>query len=108
MNKKFELFVSIITAVSVIVILLPSIFSLTYNQMQTIYIFDIIVVVILNVDFYLRFKESEEKGISFTLKHWYEIPAMLQLILFATIEQDQSFIGSAAARGLIDSYAYLE
>jgi hypothetical protein len=33
---------------------------------------------------------------------------MLQLILFATLEQDQSFIGSAAARGLIDSYAYLE
>jgi hypothetical protein len=32
MNKKFEIFVSIVTAVSVIVILLPSIFSLTYNE----------------------------------------------------------------------------
>jgi voltage-gated potassium channel len=100
MNKKFELFVSIVTAVSVIVILLPSIFSLTYNQMQTIYIFDIIVVVILIADFYLRFKESEEKAIKFILKHWYEIPAMLPLILFAIVEQDQGFIGAAAARGL--------
>jgi voltage-gated potassium channel len=99
MNKKFEIFVSIVTAISVIVILLPSIFSLTYNQMQNIYIFDIIVVIILVVDFYIRFKESGKKGIKFILKHWYEIPAMLPVILFAIVEQDQSFIG-AAARGL--------
>jgi hypothetical protein len=30
--------------------------------METIYIFDIIVVIILVADFYMRFKESEEKG----------------------------------------------
>jgi voltage-gated potassium channel len=99
MNKKFEIFVSIVTAISVIVILLPSIFPLTYNQLQTIYILDIIVVIILVADFYMRFKESEEKGIKFIAKHWYEIPAMLPLILFAIVEQDQSFIG-ATARGL--------
>jgi voltage-gated potassium channel len=32
-------------------------------------------------------------------KNWYEIPAMLPLILFAIVEQEQSFIG-AAVRGL--------
>jgi hypothetical protein len=96
MNKKFELFVSIVTAVSIIVILLPYIFSLTYNQMQTIYIFDIIVVIILIVDFYLRFKESEEKGIKFILKHWNEIPAMLPLILFASIIQDDLYSSSCS------------
>jgi voltage-gated potassium channel len=47
----------------------------------------------------MRFKESEQKGIKFIAKHWYEIPAMLPLILFAIVEQDQSFIG-AAIRGL--------
>ncbi len=96
MNKQFEIFVSIVTAISVIVILLPSIFSLTHNQIQTIYIFDIIVVIILITDFYMRFKESEEGRLKFILKHWYEIPAMLPLIFFGALEQHQIFIGAAA------------
>lgn len=94
MNKKIELFVSIITLISVIVILLPSIFSLTLAELQIVYIFDAIVVFILAVDFYMRLRESGQ-GLRFIIKHFYEIPAMLPLILFATLEQDQSFIGAA-------------
>jgi ABC-type transport system involved in cytochrome bd biosynthesis fused ATPase/permease subunit len=52
-NKKTELFVSIITLVSVAVILLPLAYSLTSTQLNIIYIFDLIVVVILATDFYI-------------------------------------------------------
>jgi hypothetical protein len=55
-NKKAELFVSIITLVSVIVILIPSIYSLTSTELDIIYIFDTVVVAILAVDFYIRLR----------------------------------------------------
>jgi voltage-gated potassium channel len=93
-NKKAELFVSIITLVSVIVILIPSIYSLTSTELQIIYIFDAVVVAIFAVDFYTRLRESGQ-GSRFILTHFYEIPAMLPLVLFAVIEQDPGFIGAA-------------
>src|SRR5215204_6172434 len=52
-----------------------------------------LVVVILGVDFYVRLRESGQ-GSRFILTHCYEIPAMLPMILFAALEQDQSFIGA--------------
>lgn len=92
-NKKVELFITIVTLVSVVVILIPSVYSLTLIQLDIIYIFDLTVVVILAADFYIRLRESGQ-GSRFILTHFYEIPAMLPLILFVTIEQDQSFIGA--------------
>jgi uncharacterized membrane protein len=56
--KKAELFISIITLVSVVVILIPSIYSLTSTELDIIYIFDAIVVVILAADFYTIMKAS--------------------------------------------------
>ena len=94
MNKKTELFVSVITLASVIVILIPSVYPLTSTELDIIYIFDLIVVVILDADFYKRLRESGQ-GSRFLLTHCYEIPAMLPLILFAALEQDPSFIGAA-------------
>lgn len=93
MNKKIELSVSIITLVSVIAILIPAVYSLTPPELHAIYIFDMIVVVILGVDFYIRLRESGQ-GSRFILTHCYEIPAMLPMILFAALEQDQSFVGA--------------
>jgi voltage-gated potassium channel len=93
-NKKAELFVSIITLVSVIVILIPSIYPLTSTELDIIYIFDTVVVAILAVDFYIRLRESGQ-GSRFILTHFYEIPAMLPLVLFAFLEQDPTFIGAA-------------
>ena len=69
-------------------------YSLTSTQLNTIYIFDLIVVVILATDFYIRPRESGQ-GLRFLLTHCYEIPTMLPLILFAALEQDPSFIGAA-------------
>jgi voltage-gated potassium channel len=84
MNKKIqELFMEVLTAASVLIILLQYILPLTQTQMQAIYIFDFIVVVILAADFYNRLKESKQSSSIFILKHWYEIPAMVPLIFFA-------------------------
>jgi voltage-gated potassium channel len=77
----------------VVVILIPSVYPLTSIELDIVYIFDAIVVVILFADFYIRLRESGQ-GSRFIIKHCYEIPAMLPLILFAVLEQDQSFIGA--------------
>jgi voltage-gated potassium channel len=63
-------------------------------ELNIVYVFDAVVVVILAADFYMRLRESGQ-GSKFILTHCYEIPAMLPLILFAVFEQDQSFIGAA-------------
>jgi voltage-gated potassium channel len=92
-NKKAELFVTTITVMSVVVILIPSVYSLTPTQLNIIYIFDLMAVAILATDFYVRLRKSGQ-GSRFILTHCYEIPAMLPLILFAALEQDPGFIGA--------------
>ena len=76
MNTKIEIFVACITIISVIVILFQQFAQPTGTTLITIYIFDLIVVIILIVDFYFRMKESKQ-GMKFIVKHCYEIPAMI-------------------------------
>jgi voltage-gated potassium channel len=61
--------------------------------MPSIYTFDFVVVIILALDFYARMKASKQ-GFRYLLKNWYEIPAMLPLLLFTAIEE-QPLIGAA-------------
>jgi len=85
-TEKRELLVSSFTAVSVGII----IYQLVYNPIksieQLIYIFDLTVSAILITDFYLRMKESKENNKIFLLKHLYEIPALIPLIVFGMFE----------------------
>ena len=50
-------------------------------------------VILLSVDYYVRLKASKE-GFKFIFKHWYEIPAMLPLLLYATFETP-TIVGAA-------------
>jgi len=90
-RQKREILVSAFTAVSVGII----IYQLVYNPIKSIeyviYFFDLIVTAILISDFYLRMKESKENKRIFILKHLYEIPALIPLIIF----------------GMFESYSYL-
>jgi voltage-gated potassium channel len=43
------------------------------------------VVILLATDYYVRLKASKE-GFKFIIKHWYEIPAMLPLLLYAAFD----------------------
>jgi voltage-gated potassium channel len=93
MDKKVELVVASLTIASVIVAVLLYTVPLSENQITAIYIFDFIVVILLAVDFYVRMKESGQ-GLRYIRKNWYEIPAMIPLFVFASIET-QPLIGGA-------------
>jgi voltage-gated potassium channel len=96
MSRKFEFVVTIFTLASValaIILYIPEI-ELSENQQTAIYIFDLGVVGLLAYDFYARMKSSNQPTSRFLARHWYEILAMLPLLLFAAIEQ-QVFVGAA-------------
>jgi voltage-gated potassium channel len=61
------------------------------------YIFDSIVTFILIADFVFRLNSSENK-LKFIISHWYEIPAMIPLIVYGTVDSTtfvQDTIGTA-------------
>jgi voltage-gated potassium channel len=97
-HNRIEFFISILTASSVAVILIQYVYPLSIFQMQVVYIFDFVVVIILAIDFIIRMKASEDGHLKFVLKHWYEIPAMIPLVAFSLLENN--LITGAASRSL--------
>lgn len=85
MHYKIEIFINIITAVSVLFIVVQYLFSLTSIQLGIVYVFDFLVVIILAVDFSNRAIKSKQ-GLKYVLRHWYELPAMIPLFTFSVIE----------------------
>lgn len=85
MHYKIEIFINIITAVSVLFIVVQYLFSLTSIQLSIVYVFDFLVVIILAVDFSNRAIKSKQ-GLKYVLRHWYELPAMIPLFIFSVIE----------------------
>ncbi|HEX2614592.1 MAG TPA: ion channel [Nitrososphaera sp.] len=92
-NFRPEIAVSVLSAISVLVILIDYSYALDDFQKNTVYVFDTGVVAVLAADFYKRYKKSKE-GARFILKHWYEIPAMLPVFMFVFIES-QFLVGAA-------------
>jgi voltage-gated potassium channel len=90
-SKKRELLVTTFTAVSVGIIVFQLVNDLPQLIEYIIYAFDLIVIAILITDFYLRMKVSNENNRIFILKHIYEIPALIPLVVF----------------GMLENYAYL-
>jgi voltage-gated potassium channel len=89
MSRKFEYLVTILTLASValsIILYIPQI-ELSQNQQAVIYISDLGIVGLLAYDFYGRMKSSNQRVSTFLMRHWYEILAMMPLLLFAAIEQ---------------------
>jgi len=94
-SNKFELFLGLLTLSSVVLALvfyIPGI-NLSNTQTNSIYFFDLIVVIVLTFDFCVRVKASN-KAFQYVAKHAYEIPAMIPLIAFALFE-DPLFLGAA-------------
>jgi voltage-gated potassium channel len=82
-SEWWNLFLSIIIISSVIVVFIDYHFPLTTSQSLYLWIFDLFSVCMLFIDYIKRLHNSRDKG-SFILKHWYEIPAMMPLIIAAT------------------------
>ena len=83
-REKREILVSTFTAISVGIIIYQLVYT---NRIEDIiYLFDLIVTAILITDFYLRTKESKGSRRIFILKHLYEIPALIPLLIFGFLE----------------------
>lgn len=87
--QKWRIFVDAITLFSVVLIVIDYAYPNIQGYEQFfIYSFDLFVVITLACDFVHRYKKSEIPFSKFIIKHWYEIPSMMPLILFATLEQE--------------------
>lgn len=80
-----ELGIALLTVISLIVVLIDIFFPLSAEQKQFIYVFDLVVVLILAIDFTFRIRRSAKKS-RYIMNHWYEIPAMLPLVLYASAD----------------------
>jgi voltage-gated potassium channel len=96
-SSKFEVIIVILTLLSVGLALILYLPDIGIESQNAIYIFDLFVVGVLVFDFCVRTKQSGE-GSRYILKHWYEIPAMLPLIILARFED--AFVVGAALRSL--------
>ena len=85
-RKQREILVSAFTAVSVGIIIYQLVYNPTKSIEYIIYVFDLIVTAILITDFYLRMKESSKNKRIFIMKHLYEIPALIPLVIFGIFE----------------------
>ncbi len=84
-NKWIDIIVTSLTVISLAIVLIDYILTLSTIQKFAIYIFDLVVVVLLAWDFGSRVKASSHRG-TFILRHWYEFPAMLPLILHTVVD----------------------
>lgn len=85
-RKKREILVSVFTAISVGTIIYLLVYNPPKSIENAIYLFDLIVTSILIIDFYLRMKESQDSKRIFILKHLYELPALIPLLIFGILE----------------------
>ena len=89
MGTKWVIFVDVLTALSVVAIVVSYAYpNLTRQQATEIYVFDLFVVILLAADFYSRSRKSELPLPKFLIKHGYELPSMLPLVLFSTLEHE--------------------
>ncbi|MGI0049636.1 MAG: ion channel [Nitrososphaera sp.] len=93
MRFRVEIAESALSALSVVIILFYFLYALDDAAKTAVYVFDAAVVAILGIDFYKRYKKSNE-GWKFLLKDWYELPAMLPVFVLAFVET-QLVIGAA-------------
>jgi voltage-gated potassium channel len=84
-SQKVEIAVGMVVVASLLSVIIYYSFTLQPNQELAVYVFDLAIVILLGVEFYYRLKASGE-GSRFLVKHWYELPAMLPLLLFAYVD----------------------
>lgn len=84
-SQKVEIAVGMVVVASLLSVIIYYSFTLQPNQELVVYVFDLVIVILLTVDFCYRLKVSGE-GARFLLKHWYALPGLLPLILFAYVD----------------------
>ena len=77
--------ISVLIVASIIIIFAEYVFPLSNEQRWIMYIFDLIVTIILIIDFVKRLSSSNNKS-SFLISHWYEYPAMVPLTVYGIVD----------------------
>jgi len=90
MRKWLDIFVASLTVISLIIVLIDYILQLSVSQKLAVYFFDLAVVICLAWDFSSRVKISPNKT-SYMIRHWYEFPAMVPLILYTFVDTSTFF-----------------
>jgi hypothetical protein len=80
-----DIAVGMLVIASLLSVIIYYSFNLQPNQELAVYVFDLAIVILLVIEFYYRLKASGE-GSRFLVKHWYALPAMLPLVLFAYVD----------------------
>jgi uncharacterized membrane protein len=85
--SRLEIVIAGLTIASLIVILIAYTGHLSQFQIQILYTFDLIVAIMLAIDFALRLR-NQPKGqkSKFFLRNCYEIPAIMPLIVYANLD----------------------
>jgi len=104
--KNRELIIATITIVSVIVSILFYVVSLSPDETNAVYIFDLVITGILAFDFYTRMRKSNSNR-KFFLQNFYEVPALLPLIFFSFIEYESSTVAIFRALKVIRIFRLL-
>jgi hypothetical protein len=100
--NKFELIVAALTILSLIIILVVYLEQLTPVQLQILYLFDLCVTIILGIDYTYRLKRHPKgQRLRFIIKNWYEIPAMIPLIVYASFDTHVAIVVVLRALRLI-------
>ena len=79
--------IAVLTVASIIIVFSEYLFPFPLNveQIWAMYGFDLIVSLILAADFAYRLKSSNRR-LKFIIAHWYEFPAMIPLVVYATAD----------------------
>jgi voltage-gated potassium channel len=100
--NKFELIVAALTILSLIIILVVYLEQLTPVQLQILYLFDLCVTIILGIDYTFRLRRRPKgQRLKFIIKNWYEIPAMIPLVVYASFDTHVAIVVVLRALRLI-------
>jgi voltage-gated potassium channel len=83
---------AVLIVTSLMIVLIEYFFPLEYKQILILDMFDLCIVALLILDFYAKLSKTTEKKLHFILRNWYEIPAMIPLILFALTDASSSLM----------------
>jgi len=92
--------IAVLTVASIILTFSEYLLPLNVEQIWAMYGFDLIVTIILAGDFAYRLKSSNRR-LKFIIAHWYEFPAMIPLVVYATTDS------TAVIQGTIGTLRYL-
>jgi voltage-gated potassium channel len=91
-NQTTNLAFAVSIVASLLIVFVEYLFPLDFEQRLILDTFDLVIVILFALDFYARFSRTSEKKLHFLLKHWFEIPAMIPLIILLLIDPSSNLL----------------